>query len=348
VIHTLFSSQFSRFPPPLNPSLSFTRTTFENAIPRPITLTLDTEFNSLDVSARHFAKSNAIFQECRFHALSSLRGDVDETSGGAVFSDGFDLVFKKCSFSGNCAVTGGSCVFLRSNIFCELCNFTNNRATFEAGVIAIESTLLKMSECNFVQNEAELYVGVLKGLNATIKGETLIFHGNRAVFHSSVVDLDNSIAGFTAAQFSGNMVDNEEGGVVHNLKGSKLKLSGCTFETLPKHFLNSSLRQPIRADVTSQVIVKQGCFDTSEDILKYGIEGKYSGSIGTIHSDSCQCSYVVLPQAYNVLEKEIKLEDSLLTTRFLLTAAGLGILALVMVILVVFDGSRTGSAWVAL
>lgn len=215
-------------------------------------------------------------------------------------------------------------------------------------MIAIESTLLKMSECNFVQNEAELYVGVLKGLNATIKGETLIFHGNRAVFHSSVVDLDNSIAGFTAAQFSGNMVDNEEGGVVHNLKGSKLKLSGCTFETLPKHFLNSSLRQPIRADVTSQVIVKQGCFDTSEDILKYGIEGKYSGSIGTIHSDSCQCSYVVLPQAYNVLEKEIKLEDSLLTTRFLLTAAGLGILALVMVILVVFDGSRTGSAWVAL
>jgi hypothetical protein len=350
---TLFSSHFSRFSNPIlhsvDHSLSVSRTTFEVSIARAVTFQSTTEYKSVDVANRHIANSEAVFENCKFHALSSVRGDIDDTSGGAVFSDGFNLVFKSCSFSGNAAVAGGSCAFFRCKASFELCNFTNNRATFEAGVITIEAGKLALNECNFVQNDAELYVGVLKALNSTVDGESLIFHANRAVFHSSVLDLDLSTALFTAAQFSGNTVDNEDGGIVHNLKQSKLKLRGCTFATVPRFSINGTLpRQPIRADGTSQVIIKQGCFDTPEAILREGIDGEYSSSIGTIFADRCECTSVTLPAPYDVMNKELKLADSLLTSRFILTAVGLSILALVIVVLVVCDGSNANSRWVAL
>jgi hypothetical protein len=89
------------------------------------------------------------------------------------------------------AVSGGSCAFFSCKASFTLCNFTNNRATFEPEVISIEVGKLTLNECSFDQNEAELYGTVLKSSNATIEGESLIFHANRAVFHSSVLNLDS-------------------------------------------------------------------------------------------------------------------------------------------------------------
>jgi hypothetical protein len=330
-------------------SRSISHATFAVFSDRSVALETAAEYKSIEVVARHVATAEAEFANCKFHALSSVRGEVDETSGGAVYSDRVKLGFKSCSFSGNSAVTGGAAAFLRSSVSFELCNFTNNRATFEAGVLSFDSASGVLNECNFVQNEAELYVGVIKGVNATIEGEALIFQGNRAVFHSAVVSLDGSTAQFTAAQFSGNVVDNEMGGVVHYLQESRLKLRGCTFETIPRVLGNASVvRQPIRADAASTVIIRQGCFDTPEDIFKQGIEGDYSGSIGIIFTDRCPCAFLVVPHPYDVIDTELKLVDSLLTARFLLTAAGLAILALVIVVLVVCDGTRAQSQWVSL
>jgi hypothetical protein len=349
---TFFSSRFSHFSHPIVHSLSHSLSAFDTAFQfgasRAVTLEGSTDYQSVDVPTRYVVKENAQFENCKFHALSSLRGDVDETSGGAIFSDGFDLVFKGCTFSGNAAVAGGVGAFLRGTIAFELCNFTNNRATFEAGALLVEGAKVRITESNFVQNEAELYVGVLKAMNSTVDGETIIFHANHAVFQSAVIDLEGSTAQFTAAQFSGNTIDNDDGGVVHSLRASTLSLRGCNFETVTKPSLNGSVKQPIHADTTSQVHVKHGCFDTPEETLRGGIEGDFSSSIGTVYATMCHCTYVVLPQPYDVLDKELTLEESLLTTRFIVTAAGLIVLALVIIVLVVCDGSNARSRWIAL
>jgi hypothetical protein len=81
----------------------------------------------------------------------------------------------------------------------ELCTFTSNRATFEAGVLSVESGPLHVRESKRVLNQAELYVDVLKTTNATVRGDTLTFHAHRAAFQSAAVEADASDVDFTAS-----------------------------------------------------------------------------------------------------------------------------------------------------
>jgi hypothetical protein len=316
--------------------------TFEVGIFHPITLSSE-DFRSLDITARQIARSSSLFQDCKFRALSSVHGETEETSGAAVFSDSFDVSFKSCTFSGNSAVVGACCFLCRGSFEFDLCNFTNNRATFEAGAIAVDSAKVRLSESNFVQNQAELYVGVLKAVNSTVIGDSLIFHANRAIFHSAVMDADSSIVEMAAVQFSANRVDNEEGGIVHSMKGGRLRLVGCNFETIARG--NETTKAPIRADGEAQVVIKQCCFDTSERSLRDGIDGAFSRSIGTIFNERCPCSHVTLPQVFDFVEKTVKLADSLSTRQFIVTVVGLAGITLVAVLLMVCESTLLTSTW---
>jgi hypothetical protein len=312
-----------------------------------VLLSGSTEYQSVDIPSRQIATSHAEFKSCKFHALSAATGDVEDTAGGGIFSDGFDLTFMLCTFSGNAAVAGGAVAISNCEGRFTKCNFTSNKATFEAGVLQAQSSKLFLESCHFVQNEAELYVGAMKVVNSSIEGVAVIFHGNHALFHTSVLDMESSGAKFHGAQFSANIVEKEEGGVVHALKASQLKLVGCQFETIIG--ANATEKKPVRADHESRVVVKQSCFDTSEDLLRSGIDGEYvnTGS-GSSFIEKCQCEYVSMPQPYDVVERNIKLESSLLTTNFVVTAAGLSIIALLMVVLVVFDEPSAKTKWTAL
>jgi hypothetical protein len=313
--------------------MSVHRTAFEFGISRAVTLSSE-DYKKLDITSRQVPRSFSDFQQCQFRALSAVYGESDDTGGAAVFSDGFPVSFKSCTFSGNSAVAGGCCNLLHSNFDFDLCNFTMNRATFEAGTISVDSAILQISESNFVLNEAELYVGVLKAVNSTVIGDTLIFHANRAVFHSAVVDADASNVEITATQFSSNRVENEDGGIVLNLKASKLKLIGCNFETIARE---NGTRKPIRGDIESRVTIKQSCFDTQEAHLREYIEGSYSNSIGSIFTIKCHCSHVAMPQVFDIVEKSITLDDSLLTEQFIFSAVGLAGMTLVVLLLLVCE-----------
>jgi hypothetical protein len=333
--------------------VSIAHTSFASSASRAVTLSAapatapsEGSFIGRDIPARHVATSTAAFKDCRFHTLSAVHGDLEDTTGGAVYSNRFDVSFASCAFSGNAAVCGGACKLLGCEARFDLCNFTNNKATFEAGVLNCQSVQLKLDECIFVQNEAELYVGVLKAANTTASGEGIIFHANRAIFHSSVADLTSSAMTLTGAQFSQNVIDSEEGGIVHALKASKLKLIGCQFETAVTG--NITRRRPIRADQDSKVEIMLGCVDTTETLLKSFIEGEFEKSIGTAFQDKCLCKYVSVPQAFDLVEKSIKIQSSLLTTNFIVTAAGLTFTVLLVIVLLVFDAPSAKSRWIAL
>jgi hypothetical protein len=150
-----------------------------------------------------------------------------------------------------------------------------------------------------------------------------------------VLDAENAKIDISVSQFSANKVDSEDGGVVQNLKGSAMKLVGCNFETTTRE--NGTRKRPIRADMESRVVIKQCCFDTPEAILKGNIEGKYSASIGTIYAEKCQCSHVTLPQAFDLVEKAIQLEDSLLTPGFMISTIGLALTTLLVLLLLICD-----------
>jgi hypothetical protein len=104
-----------------------------------------------------------------------------------------------------------------------------------------------------------LYVGVVKAVNTTTAGEYIIF---RAIFHSSVADLTSNALTLTGAQFSSNVADNEDGGIVLAVRASNLKLIGAQFETAVAG--NITQRRPIRANQDSKIEILLGCIDTSE------------------------------------------------------------------------------------
>jgi hypothetical protein len=77
-----------------------------------------------------------------------------------------------------------------------------------------------------------------------------------------------------------------------------------------------------------------------------GIEGEFVSSLGTSFVDDCECKPVTLAQAYDVVEKWVSLEGSLLTTSFLITAIALILTALVVGGLLLLEEPRAKNTWV--
>lgn len=348
---SMTTSRFSRFTQPIihavDHPVSLHKVVFANSAARALEIDVSTELQAVEFSERRVMEGvePSTFIKCKFNTLSAIQGTRDQTTGGAVTARKVSLYFKECMFSGNSATIAGSLAFDGCDVRLDRCDFSGNKAIYECGVALIVNTMLKMEECNFIKNEAEIYVAVMKLVNSTASGEGVVFHENKAPYQSSGCDLDKSTISFTGSQFSKNLLEEEAGGVVHSLRGSTMKLSGCRFDTVIQP--RDTVKRPILADEGSVVHTIGCCVDVAEKDFRKGIEGVLRATGATTFGESCNCQPVEVPLGYQLAEREVRVSSTLLTSQFMLTSMVLIATAVVIAMLLSYSDGGS-SQWTKL
>ncbi|OHT14979.1 hypothetical protein TRFO_14646 [Tritrichomonas foetus] len=316
-IFTLFSSNFAYFSSPIihsSSSLNIINCNFRNSQKAIVLSSSGAEYKSNDFSSRYISSTEAHMKDCSFHALSSVQGPPEQTTGGSFYSNGFKVTFLNCVFTGNSAQSGGAAAIFNTIANFDICNFSQNHAAMNTGAVLIEKCDVSFNDCNFVQNQAEIGIGALHLKFSTMKAEAVIFHKNSAQYQTGAVEIQNSQIQLIGTQFSGNMCAREHGGISVYSKNSSTIMIGCNFDTSVTEGQDKS---PIVTDKFSVFKAKMCCFDANEQIMRKKLEGNIDMSLHNSFGKSCHCNPVPAQVPFDVSEFNVKLHSNLFSSNFI-------------------------------
>lgn len=180
------------------------------------------------------------FSDCIFRANSATTYMVcdDEgcwtefSSGGAILSDGADLVLIRCVFQENTAGRGGGAIYhgMEGRMTVRDCTFLANSARY-GGACRIDSTQdALLEDCVFADNQGADDGGALYLADADIHIAGCLFEQNRANLDDggAVFMINQSAPKITACRFRANHA-NEDGGAMA-LFESAPEITECVFE----------------------------------------------------------------------------------------------------------------------
>jgi len=318
------------------------RTKFRNSLTCLVYLGADNSFSGKDFQSRFLAiNGEAKFSSCSFQALVSKNGNDEEKNGGAIYANGYNLEFIDCLFTGNTAVSGGSCYLNNSFAHFEKSNFSLNHATSEGGAMFSINSIVEMKECIFVKNKAELSSGAIRMINTTYNSDSTIFHENRALSTSAVIEADFSRIKMESNQFSANKCEFQPGGTVIVLSSSTCQLLACYFSISAK---KKEIKKPISSDSNSSVSAKLSCFDIPSDQVSKYIGGVFKESPTNQYNGDCPYLHVEAQQPFDVLEFSESLPISISNKSLIIIIFSL-ISTIALVTIVMYKNSRPKSQY---
>eukprot|EP00953_Heterococcus_sp_UTEX-ZZ885_P004357 2860-Heterococcus_DN1.PRE.1 len=210
-------------------------------------MTLQNGFNSAQGGAIYILPSaSVVLKNCTLLHNKAYAGAAIFNSRGTLQIDGSSFGFNAAASSGSSIHATGATLNISSSLFMNETNtavyaeastvaivnstFSQNSATFGAGLACFKGTIAAVSRCFFDSNEASSEAGAISVVTQSqlIASDTVFSSNTAGVASGAIGTFDDSSAELTHCQFLNNSA--QGGGALTVYQGTSLSLNGCTFE----------------------------------------------------------------------------------------------------------------------